>query len=151
MRSAVAKHFCAQLVFPCAAAAGPVAMQITNFTGIGEQRPFSKRFIENDFVARTIMRRAECPAHGVINKSAARGSNLGHNIKRRADHEGGKPLGLDDVRDETDGLMAKRSIRRQQRRIHLRALQFAGNSRSDFALDFLVTAQPTHERDVKRR
>ena len=149
--SAVAKHFCAQLVLPCAAAAGqPVAMQITNFTAIGEQRPFSKCLVENGFIARTVMRRAECPAHGVINKSAARGSNLRHDIKRRSDHERGNPMGFDDVRDEANGLVAKRSIWHEQRRINLRALQFAGNSRGDFALDLLVAAQPTHERDVKR-
>jgi hypothetical protein len=126
-------------------------MQITNFARVSEARPFSKRLVENGFIARPVMRRAECPAYGVVDKSAARGSNLRHDIKRCPDHERGNPLGFDDVRDEADGLVAKRSIRRQQRRVHLRAFQFAGNSRGDFALDLLVAAQPTHERDVKRR
>jgi hypothetical protein len=126
-------------------------MQITNFARVCEAMPFSECLGQDCFIACPVMRRAECPTYGVVDKSAARGSNLRHDIKRCPDHERGNPLGFDDVRDEADGLVAKRSIRRQQRRIHLRALQFAGNSRGDFALDLLVAAQSTHERDVKRR
>ena len=118
---------------------------------MGEARPFSQGFNQNRFIARPIMRWTECPAHGVIDKSAARGRDFQHDIERGADYERGNALGFDDVGDETDGLVAKRSIRHQQRRIHLGALQFAGNGGGDFGLDLLVATEPSHERDVKRR
>jgi len=96
------------------------------------------------------MRRAERPAHGVIDESAARRRDFRHDVKRRADHECGNALGFDDMRDETDGLVAKRSIRHEQRHIRFGSLQIAGNGGSEFALDLLMAPEPTHEGDVKR-
>ena len=96
------------------------------------------------------MRRAERPAHGVIDESAARRRDFRHDVERRADHERGNAPGFDDVRDETDGLVAKRSIGDEQRHIDFGSLQIAGDGGSDFALDLLMAPEPAHERDVKR-
>ena len=96
------------------------------------------------------MRRAERPAHGVIDESAARRRDFRHDVQRRADHERGNALGFDDMRDETDGLVAERSIGDEQRQIHFGSVQIAGDGRSDFALDLLMAPEPAHERDVKR-
>ena len=96
------------------------------------------------------MRRAEGPAHGVIDESAARRRDFRHDVERRADHERGNAPGFDDVRDETDGLVAKRSIGNEQRHLHFGPLQIAGDGGCDFALDLLMAPEPAHERDVKR-
>lgn len=96
------------------------------------------------------MRRAERPAHGVIDESAARRRDFRHDVERRADHERGNALGFDDMRDETDGLVAKRSIGHEQRHLHFGSLQIAGDGGCDFALDLLMAPEPAHERDVKR-
>ena len=96
------------------------------------------------------MRRAERPAHGVIDESAARRRDFRHDVERRADHERGNAPGFDDMRDETDGLVAKRSIGYEQRHLHFGSLQIAGDGGCDFALDLLMAPEPAHERDVKR-
>ena len=116
---------------------------------MGESRQFSQRLDQNRFVARPVMRRAERPSHGVIDESAARRRNFGHDVERRADHERGNALGFHDMRDETDGLVAKRSIGDDQRHIHFGSLQITGDGGSDFALDLLMAPEPAHERDVK--
>ena len=95
------------------------------------------------------MRRAERPAHGVIDESAARRRDPRHDVERRADDKRGNALSLNDMRDETDGLVAERSIGNEQRHIHFGSLQIAGDGGSDFALDLLMAPEPAHERDVK--
>jgi hypothetical protein len=50
----------------------------------------------------------------MIDKSGAWRRNFAHNIVRRADHERRYAAAFNDVGDETDGLMAKGSIRHQQ-------------------------------------
>ncbi len=97
------------------------------------------------------MRRAERPADGVIDESAARRRDSRHDVERRPDNERGNALGFDDMRDEADGLVAERSIGDEQRHIHFGSLQIAGDSGSDFAFDLLMAAEPAHERDMERR
>ena len=65
------------------------------------------------------MRRAECPPHRVIDEGGAGRHDFRHDIEGRSNHEGRNALRFDDVRDETDGLVAKRSIGNEQRQIHL--------------------------------
>lgn len=81
-------------------------------------RQFSERPDQNCFVARPVMRRAECPPHRVIDESAAGRRDFRHDVEGRADHKRGDMLRFDDVSDETDGLVAKRSIGDEQRQIH---------------------------------
>jgi hypothetical protein len=68
------------------------------------------------------MRRTERPAHRVIDESAPRRRDFRHDVERRADHERGNALGFDDMRNETDGLVAKRSIGDEQRDIDFGSL-----------------------------
>ncbi len=65
------------------------------------------------------MRGAKGSTHRVIDESPARRRDLRHDVEGRADHERRNTLGFDDVSDETDGLVAKRSIRNEQRQIHV--------------------------------
>lgn len=96
------------------------------------------------------MRRAERPAHGVIDESAARRRDFRHDVESRAGHERGNTLGFDDVRDETDGLVAKRSVGDEQCQIDFGTLQFGGDGGSDHAFYFFVALEPAHKRNVKR-
>ena len=49
------------------------------------------------------------------NKSGTRRNDFAHNVIGRADDECGNTESFDHMRDKTDGLMAKRSVRYQQR------------------------------------
>jgi len=116
-----------------------------------EARQFHQRLGEDRFVALAVMRRAEGPAHGVIDKSTAGRRDPRHNVERRAGDERGDAAGFDDVRDETNGLVAERSVGDEQRHIDFGSLQFDGDGGSDFVLDLLVALEPAHKRNVKRR
>ena len=97
------------------------------------------------------MRRAERPAHGVIDESAARRRDFRHDVERRADHERGNAPGFDDMRDETDGLVAKRSVGHEQREVHMLLRQFTRDGRCQFVFYLLMPPQPAHERKVAKR
>jgi hypothetical protein len=60
----------------------------------------------------------EGPAYRMIDKDSSRWSHLDHYVLSGADHQGWNAAGLDNVGDETDGLMAKRSVGHQQGEIH---------------------------------
>jgi hypothetical protein len=65
------------------------------------------------------MGRPKCSAHRMIDKHRPRRGNFAHNIVRRAGNQRRNALTFDDVGNETDGLMAKRSIRNEQGKIDL--------------------------------
>src|SRR3972149_7443698 len=132
----VVKHLRAQLVFPRAAAAGgPLKPRITNLANAGEVREFLQRAGQDGFVARAVMRRTEGAPHGMIDENCARRRDFAHDIERRADDQSRNALGLDDMGDETDGLMAKGSVGYEQRQIDLRFRQFVGDRRCEVGLD----------------
>ena len=70
-------------------------------------------------------------------------------VERHADHERGNAPGLDDVRDETDGLVAKRSIRNQQSQINLQSFELVRNCRRKIVFDFFVAPNSAHERNME--
>ena len=92
------------------------------------------------------MRRAEGSGDGMIDERRARRNNLAHDVVGRADNQGWNTARFDDVSDETDGLMAERSIRDQQGEVHIRRCQLGGERGRKLTLDFLVPAHPAHER-----
>lgn len=68
------------------------------------------------------MWRTEGSAYRVIDKDSSRWCDFAHYVERGADHQGWNAARLNDVGDETDGLMAKRSIGHQQGEIHRQLL-----------------------------
>jgi hypothetical protein len=74
-----------------------------------------------------------------------------HDIERRADDERGNSGAFDNMGDETDGLMAERSIGDEQGQINFGRLKFSCYGRRQIAFDFAVTTKSAHERKVERR
>jgi len=97
-------------------------MRITNLTERGKVWQFSQRSSQHCFIARAIVRPPEGAAHGVIDENSAGWRDFPHNVERRTDHQGWYAAAFNNVCDETDGLMAKRSVRYQKRQVNLRAL-----------------------------
>jgi hypothetical protein len=56
------------------------------------------------------MGRSESTAHGVVDKDRARGRDFAHDVECRANNQRGNASAFDDMSDETDGLVTKRSI-----------------------------------------
>lgn len=75
--------------------------------------------MKNDFIATAIMRWTEGAAYRVIDKNSSWRWHFVHYVQGGADHQGWNTARLDNVGDETDGLMAKRSIRHEQREMHV--------------------------------
>jgi hypothetical protein len=117
--STVAQNFRAQGCFPSAAPVRfPLAMEIADLIGACEVGQFRQRCAQNCFVARSFVRRSECAPHRVIDENSARRCDFGHDIEGGADDECGNALCFDDVGNETDGLVAKGSVRHEQGKIH---------------------------------
>ena len=72
----------------------------------------------------------------MIDEGRARRRDLAHDVVRRADHQCRDAAGFDHVGDETDGLMAERSVGNEQGEIDLRLAAVlaasAGASRFQF-------------------
>ena len=66
------------------------------------------------------MRQPEGSPHGVIDECAPRRPGFAHDVVRGADDQRRDPESFDHVCDETDGLMAERSIRDEQDEVNLR-------------------------------
>ena len=91
------------------------------------------------------MRRSECPADRMIDKRRSRRRDFAHNVVRRADHQRGDAASLDHVRDETDGLMAERSVRNEQGEIDVRFGEFVGQRGCKLVLNLPMPADAAHE------
>ena len=87
----------------------------------------------------------------MIDKNGARRADVGHDVENRADNEGWNSMALDDMGDETDGLVAERSVGNEERQIDLGFGQFAGDRRRKLALNLRMLPQPAHKRKVARR
>jgi hypothetical protein len=85
-------------------------MQIANLARMGEVLEFAQRFEQNRFMARPIIGGPEGPPHGVIDENGAGRRHLRHDVEHRADYQCGNAARFNDVGDETNGLVAKRSI-----------------------------------------
>ena len=107
----VTQHFCAQLLLPSAAATGgPIAVKVTNLAPTGKTGKFRQCFAKHGFVPLPVLGRAESTADGVVDKDRARGRDFAHDVKCRANDQRGNASPFDDMSDETDGLVTKRSI-----------------------------------------
>ena len=90
-----------------------------NLVAIGKFGYLIQRGFQNRFVAPAIMRWTEGAAYRVIDKDSSWRCHFVHYVQSRADHQGWNAARLDNVGDETDGLMAERSIGHEQREIHV--------------------------------
>lgn len=91
------------------------------------------------------MRRTERAADWMIDKDRPRRRNFAHDIVRGPDHQCRNAAGFNDVSDETDGLVAERSIRNEQGEINFGLLQIIGDSGREFIFNFCRIAQAAHE------
>jgi hypothetical protein len=60
-------------------------------------------------------------------------------------------MAFDDMGDETDGLMAERSVRDEQCQVNAGLLEFSSNRRGEFVFDLLMPPDTTHKRNVNGR
>ena len=59
-------------------------------------------------------------------------------------------MAFDDMGDETDGLVAERSIRNEQSKVNAGLLQLPNNRRGEFTFDLLMPPDTAHKRNVNR-
>lgn len=144
--STVVQHFRPQFVFPGAAAVGcPHKPRVADLAGSGEFRQLRQHPRQDRFVARAVMGRAEGAAHGVIDKNRARRRDLADNIEGRARQQCRNTLIFNHMRDETNGLVAKRSIRHQQCQVNFDLGHFPGDGGSQFGFNLLLAPDPAHD------
>jgi len=79
------------------------------FQGAGEDR----------LVAGAIVGWAKGAAHRMIDEDRPRRGDYAHDVVGGADHQRRNALAFDDMGDETDGLMAERSVGHEQGEIDL--------------------------------
>ena len=87
----------------------------------------------------------------MIDEGCPRRRHLSHDVVRCADDQSRNALGFDHVGDETDGLVAKRSIGDEQSQVDLGLPQFSGEHRRKRVFNFLMAPHAAHEREVKGR
>jgi len=148
--STVVQHFRAQFRLPGAAAVGrPIAMEIADLAGAREMRQLGQRPAKNNFVALPIMGRPEGAADRMINEGCARRCDPAHDVVRRADHHCRDSCSFDYMGDETDGLVAERSVGYEQGEIDLCLLQIAGDGGGEIVLNLFLPSNAAHKRKVK--
>ena len=107
----VVEHFRAQLIFPGAAAVGrPPETGIANLTWAVEAGKLGQRPSQDGLVARAVVGRTEGAPHRMIDENGAWRSDLTHDVESRADDQRRDASTLDDMGNETDGLVAEGSV-----------------------------------------
>jgi hypothetical protein len=84
----------------------------------------------------------------MIDEGGARRRDLSQDIVRRADDQSRNASAFDHVGDETDGLMAKRSIGNEQSQVDPGLLQFLGERLRERVFNFFMAPHAAHEREV---
>lgn len=97
------------------------------------------------------MRRAEGATDWVIDKDNPRRGHFADDVMGGADEQRGNAVAFDDMGDETDGLMAERSIGHEQGEVDLRLFHISCNRRPELVFDLAVVPQPAHAREMKWR
>ena len=129
--STVLQHFRPQVGLPAAAAGNiPLALDIADLVGPRKPGQFLQGRGKNGLIAVAVVRWPKGPSDGVVDEDGPRRLNVAHDVERRADHQGRYAVRFDDVGDETDGLVAERSIRHEQRQVHRGIFQFQSKRRS---------------------
>jgi hypothetical protein len=97
------------------------------------------------------MRRPKCASYRMVDKRGSRRRDFAHDIVSRAGDERRDALTFEDVGDETDRLMAERSVGHEQGEIDLSIRQFSRQRRRELVLNGPVLAHAAHERIMVRR
>ena len=101
-------------------------------------------------MALSIVGRSKRASHGVVDKCGPRRRHDPHDIERRPGDERRDAATLDDMSDETDGLMTERSIGHEQGEIDLSLDQLTVQRRSELVLHRLVLTHAAHKREMER-
>lgn len=145
------EHLGAELGLPLAPAARePLAAQIANLSGRCELRQLLQRSCQYRLVTLAIVRRAEGTADRMVDERSARRDDFAHDVVGRADDQGRNAARFDDVGDETDGLVAERSVGDEQSEVDARFRELVRQRGSKLVLDAFMLAHAAHERIVKR-
>jgi hypothetical protein len=118
---------------------------------VSKVRQFCDRCGQNRFVPLAVVRRAKSAANRMIDKDGARWWNPQQDIQSGTDDQGGNVVALDDMCDETNGLVAEGSVGHQKRQVNARVHQLLRDSRRQLSFDLLVLAEAAHERNMHRR
>ena len=94
-------------------------------------RQFSQDIGQNFFVMFPLVRPSKRPADRMIDEDGARGRDFAHDVEDGAGDQRGNLAALDDVGDETDGLVTEGSVRNEQRQVHSGRLQLPRYRRRD--------------------
>ncbi len=79
----------------------------------------SEGFAQDPLVTLPVVRRTESATHRMVDEHGARRRDSTHDVVRRADDQRRNSSVFDDVGDETDGLVAERSVGNKQGEIDL--------------------------------
>ena len=122
-----------------------------NLTGAREFRQLSECSGKNRLVALPVIGRTENAADWMIDEGGARRGDLAHDVMGRADDQCRNSAGFDHMSDETDGLVAERSVGDLQAQIDFSFLKSPPNSRSKLVFYHCVSSNAAHNRHVMRR
>ena len=140
------EHFGAQRRLPVSASPRqPLAAEIADLPGESELWELGQGPCQNRLVTRAFMGRSECPSDWMIDKRSARRRDLAHNVMRRADHQRANAASLDHMRDETDGLVAERSVRNEQGEIDACFCELFGQRGCKLVFYLSMPADAAHE------
>ena len=139
-------QFGAQLSFPLPAAARePFAAQVADFSSGREFGQFGEGAGQDRAAALPLAGSAERAADRMIHECRARRGDCPHNVMNGADDQRGNTSAFDYVSDETDGLVAERSVWNQEGEIGVRLKEFARDGWRKLVFDLLVRAHPAHK------
>ena len=128
--STVVQQFRSELFFPCAVRIVlPLTARAADLTGSSKTRQLMETSQQNGFIARPIHWRSKCPPDRMIDEDTSGRSNFAHDVESCADDQCRNPLGLYDVCNQTDGLVAERSIGYEQDEVHCRGGQLGSQRR----------------------
>jgi len=113
--TSISKQQGPQFIFPCTIAIRiPLAMKFDNFSRSREPGQRLKGSGEDLLVARAVIWRPKGAANRMVDENRAGRSHSGHDVQGSAEHERWYLSVFNNVSNETDGLVTKRSVRDQQ-------------------------------------
>jgi len=116
--STVGKQQVSYLFFPGAAAGSvPLAIELKHLFRLNKIRQLRQCRSEHRSVLIQLSGTAESATHRMVDENGTWRWNLVHDVENRADHKGRDAAALDDMGDETDGLVAKGSVGYQQGKV----------------------------------
>ena len=85
-------------------------MKIADLSWCGEVWQLRDGGAENLLLSSTLLGTPKSSTHRMIDKNSARRRDMGHDVQSRSNNQRRNVMAFDDMGDETDGLMAERSV-----------------------------------------